>query len=402
LASRQGAPVLLGGPLGRPTSSAWSCQLGLVLLDLILALLVPADKPVRLVVDDTLFRRSGRRVFGAAWHHDPLGVGRNAIAWGNNWVVVGVLVDLPMVPHRPVCLPILARLWWPGHTPGRLELALEVVKLICEHLGPCRVDLVLDGAYACKALQALPRQVTVTTRLRADAALYQLPGHAGPTSAADHRPKAPAYPGLTRLAGMTSTPFALMVATLYGTPRTLAVAHFTCLWPSVFGPRPVHVTLLRDPAHPTASTLRWSPPTLRPPRTCWYAATPLAGASRSASATPARTPASARPATAPSVPCSAPSRSGWSASASPWCGTPPAATTLATWPPAAPARPGTTPSTPLAWPTCSPNSAGCSSPRNIGQVSPQPRPCQKSSRSREPGPPPKAELRNSRQGRADR
>lgn len=49
---------------------------------------------------------------------------------------------------------------------------------------------------------------------------------------------------------MTTTPFALLPATLYGKPRTLAVAHFTCLWPSVFGPRPVHVTLIRDPGAP--------------------------------------------------------------------------------------------------------------------------------------------------------
>ena len=106
-------------------TARWSAdQLGLCLLDLILAVLVDADAPVRLVADDTLFRRSGRKVYGAAWHHDPLGVGRHPIAWGNNWVVVGVLVDLPMLPHRSVCLPVLARLWWPGHTPGRLELAV--------------------------------------------------------------------------------------------------------------------------------------------------------------------------------------------------------------------------------------------------------------------------------------
>jgi hypothetical protein len=159
------------------STAHWSAdQLGLVVLDLILELLVPAGAPVRLVVDDTLFRRSGRKVFAAAWHHDPLGVGRNAIAWGNNWVVVGVLVDLPFIGHRPVCLPILARLWWPHHTAGRLELATELVTLICGHLGPRRVDLVCDGAYAGRALRQLPRQVTVTTRLRADAALYALPG----------------------------------------------------------------------------------------------------------------------------------------------------------------------------------------------------------------------------------
>jgi DDE superfamily endonuclease len=229
----------------------WSAdQLGLVVLDLILALLVPAGAPVRLVVDDTLFRRSGRKVFAAAWHHDPLGVGRNAIAWGNNWVVVGVLVDLPFLPHRPVCLPVLARLWWPKHTPGRLELATDLVRVICGHLGPRRVDLVCDGAYAGKALRELPQQVTVTCRLRADAALYRLPG----PRRAGQRGRPPAkgarLPDLTRLAGLQATPFALHQASPYGKPRTLAVAHFTCLWPSVFATRPVHVVLVRDPTAP--------------------------------------------------------------------------------------------------------------------------------------------------------
>jgi hypothetical protein len=54
-------------------AASWSAdQLGLALLDLILAALVPDGAPVRLVVDDTLMRRAGRKVFGAAWHHDPL------------------------------------------------------------------------------------------------------------------------------------------------------------------------------------------------------------------------------------------------------------------------------------------------------------------------------------------
>jgi len=238
------------------SKARWSAdQLGLVLLDLILGLLVPADVPVRLVVDDTLFRRSGRKVHGAAWHHDPLGVGRGAIAWGNNWVVVGVLVDLPFIPHRSVCLPILARLWWPGHTPGRLELAVELVTVICGHLDDRRVDLVCDGAYAGKALRQLPRQVTVTTRLRADAALYRLPGPRRAHQRGRPPTKGARLPELHRLAGMTSTPFALHTASLYGTRRTLAVAGFTCLWPSVFGARPVHVTLLRDPSAPDSFDL---------------------------------------------------------------------------------------------------------------------------------------------------
>ena len=233
------------------STARWSPdQLGLVLLDLIVGLLVPEGAPVRLAVDDTLFRRSGRKVFAAAWHHDPLGVGRGAIAWGNNWVVVGVLVDLPFVPHRPVCLPILARLWWPGHTPGRLELAVELVTVICAHLGPRRVDLVCDGAYAGKALRGLPPQVSVTTRLRADAALYALPTPRRPHQRGRTPTKGARLPDLHHLAGLTATPFAFHQVTRYGRHGLAAIACFTCLWPAVFGPRPVQVTLIRDPGAP--------------------------------------------------------------------------------------------------------------------------------------------------------
>jgi DDE superfamily endonuclease len=82
----------------------WSAdQLGLGLVDLLATVLLEGDAPLRVVVDDTLMRRSGRKVFGAGWHHDPLAAGRRRVAWGNNWVVLGVLVDLPFVPQR--CSP---------------------------------------------------------------------------------------------------------------------------------------------------------------------------------------------------------------------------------------------------------------------------------------------------------
>jgi DDE superfamily endonuclease len=83
-------------------AARWSADaLGLVVLEVIVACLLGPDAPLDLVVDDTLFRRSGRKVWGAAWHHDPLaagGKGRRPVPWGNCWVVVGVLVRLPFVP----------------------------------------------------------------------------------------------------------------------------------------------------------------------------------------------------------------------------------------------------------------------------------------------------------------
>jgi DDE superfamily endonuclease len=162
-------------------SARWSAdQLGLVVLDLITQALVPTGAPVVLAVDDTLWRRAGRKVHGTAWHHDGAGPGRHRPAWGHRWVVVGVILHLPFL-DRAVCLPILARLWIPGD-PGRtpLQLARELLDLVVAHLSGRPVHLVGDAAYIGKPLQLLPAQVTVTARLRCDAVLYQpAPPHTG-------------------------------------------------------------------------------------------------------------------------------------------------------------------------------------------------------------------------------
>jgi len=97
----------------------WSAeQVGLVLVGLIVTGLLPAGVPVLVAVDDTLLRRSGRKVAGAAWCYDGARKGPKGgqTSWGTCFVVVGIVVTLPMC-DRPVCLPVLARLWRPKGTP---------------------------------------------------------------------------------------------------------------------------------------------------------------------------------------------------------------------------------------------------------------------------------------------
>ncbi len=96
-------------------------QLGLALLDFLVTVFVKAG-PIRLAVDDTLFGRSGRKVFGAHYLHDgaqPEGSGRRT-RWGNCWVVVVLVVELPCLGGRQVGLPVLFRLSAPRtkHTPS--------------------------------------------------------------------------------------------------------------------------------------------------------------------------------------------------------------------------------------------------------------------------------------------
>ena len=53
-----------------------SDRLGLVLLEFLVTVFVAAGAPIRLAIDDTLFGRSGRRVFGAHYLHDGSPPGR--------------------------------------------------------------------------------------------------------------------------------------------------------------------------------------------------------------------------------------------------------------------------------------------------------------------------------------
>ncbi len=226
-------------------SARWSAdQLGLMLLDLIASTLVPADTPVVLAVDDTLWRRSGRRLHGAAWHHDGNGPGRHRPAWGHRWVVVGVIVHLPFVP-RAVCLPILARLWLPGQadrTP--LILARELLDQVTGHLGDRPVHLVGDAAYIGKPLRGLPAQVTVTARLRCDAALYAPPP--SPTGRPGRpRGKGDRLPELIVLAAMTRYRWIPVQIHCYGKTLHRGVLAIRCLWHGALGGQLVQVVLSR-------------------------------------------------------------------------------------------------------------------------------------------------------------
>ena len=65
-------------------AARWSAdRIGLLLSDLIVRLLLPAGAPITLAVDDTLFKRAGKKVHGAFWHHDGAAKGPKPIGYGN-------------------------------------------------------------------------------------------------------------------------------------------------------------------------------------------------------------------------------------------------------------------------------------------------------------------------------
>jgi len=124
----------------------WSAdRVGLVLCDMIVRLLLSKDAPITLAVDDTLFKRSGRKVFGATWQHDGAAKGPKSVGYGTCFVVVGIVLELPFF-SRPVCIPLLARLWRPRHA-GKLALAREMAERIAARYPERVVHVVGDAAY---------------------------------------------------------------------------------------------------------------------------------------------------------------------------------------------------------------------------------------------------------------
>jgi hypothetical protein len=227
-------------------------ELGVRLLEFLVTVLVKPEAAIRLAVDDTLFGRSGRKVWGAHYLHDgaqPEGSGQRT-RWGNCWVVMVLVVELPCLGGREVGLPILFRLFRPkddAHPDRRSqpELGRLLADMVITRFPARKIDLVMDGAYASKAWQGLPAHVTVTTRMRANAAVYAL------TPAPTGKRGRPALKGerLRSLAEIAAG--AVFEAVTITGPderqRTAQIHAFTCLWYAPFHTRTVTVILIRNP-----------------------------------------------------------------------------------------------------------------------------------------------------------
>jgi len=219
----------------------WNADdLGLAAAVLVVSLLVPAGAPVDVAVDDALFRRRGKKVWAASWFHDGSAPGPAKTGYGNNWVVLGIVVRLRFM-SRPVAVPVMAKLVIKGsNSKSRLWLARRMAERLAAALPGREVRVVADSAYAGGELKGLPAGISWTTRLRKDAALHGLP----PARTGRPRVKGDRLPSLAKLAAAAE--FSQVTVTRYGRTETIGAAVVTCLWYSVFGSLPVTVVIVRD------------------------------------------------------------------------------------------------------------------------------------------------------------
>jgi hypothetical protein len=218
-------------------------QIGSALATAVIATLLPAGADVRVIVDDTLFRRRGPHVWAAGWAHDGSARGKNKIGYGNTWVVAAIVLDLPFL-RRPVALPVLARLWHGKGTPSRCELALTMITHLKQAAGDRTVHVVADAAYHHPAVAALPTGITWTTRLAANAALSSPPPAPVPGRRGRPRLKGDRLGTLTQIAAGAT--WRRTRVRRYGHTDTVRVAALDVQWYAPWKNLPVRLVLLKD------------------------------------------------------------------------------------------------------------------------------------------------------------
>jgi hypothetical protein len=196
--------------------------------------------------DDTLYKKSGRKIEGAGSFRDAVRSTRNRVVYatGLNLVVVTLRVRPPW-GGQPVGVPVGVRLHRKGG-PTTLLLATEIVRELASWL-PARFFLLCaDGAYASLAGRGLPRTV-VTSRMRRDAALYeQAPPRTGRRGRPRKRGARLATPA--EMAGkLDDGAFSAVRVDFRGSPRDLLVWSFPVLWYSVDHDHLVLLVIVRDP-----------------------------------------------------------------------------------------------------------------------------------------------------------
>lgn len=237
----------------------WSPDaLGLRLSEFVVERFLAPEAAIAIAVDDTLFRRSGRKVFAAGWHFDGDAKAGQLVRFGNVFVCLGLLVRLPGLGGRVVCLPVLFRLWRPPAAGGqhrtKVELAHELVAVLAARFQGRRLQLSADGYYATKALRELPENVVALVRLRANAALYAHPparaGQRGRPRKKGERLGSPA-----QLLASGKRLERVELERPGGLARRLEATALDCLWYSGLGQRTVRVVLAREPGRSHRSAL---------------------------------------------------------------------------------------------------------------------------------------------------
>jgi hypothetical protein len=246
--------------LSRATWSMWA--ISGILLKLLVAAFVPEGEPVVIGLDDHIERRRGAKIAAKGIYRDPVRSSKSFFVKtsGLRWVCMMLLAEVPWV-KRVWALPFLTVLA-PSERyhqeRGRrhkslIQWAGQMIKQVRRWLPDRKVVVVFDGAYAALELlalcQGLAQPVTLVTRLRLDAALYDPAPPRQPGQRGRPRKKGDRQPTLAMRLSDPATQWTETTVNWYGrSTRTVRLTTGTALWyHSGMTPVRIRWVLITDP-----------------------------------------------------------------------------------------------------------------------------------------------------------
>lgn len=243
--------------------ASWSSrELSRRLLGLLVETFVPVDGPVVVGMDETIERRRGAKIAAKGIYRDPVRSSKSHFVKtsGLRWISMQVLAEVPWasrvwgLPFLTVLAPSERYHRERGQRHKTLsEWGRQMIRQLRRWLPDRDLVVVADSTYAVLELLAdaarLPRPVTVVTRLRLDAALYDPVPPREPGTKGRPRVKGERQSTLaTRLLDPATAWEPLTIPWYGGGTATLEVATGTAIWYHAGQPTvPLRWVLLRDP-----------------------------------------------------------------------------------------------------------------------------------------------------------
>lgn len=226
---------------------AWSmAPLWRLLAQALVAGLVGPLEALALDVDDTLFHKTGRKVEGAGSFRDAVRSTKKHVVYalGLNLVVMTLRIRAPW-GGEPLGLPINVRMYKKGG-PTHLDLAEEMLREVAGWFPNREIQLCADGAYASLAGRMFTN-IHLTSRMRRDAALYEMPPKRKKKGRGRPRKKGKRLPtpeGMARRA----TRWMSAIIDFRGRLKERLIYSRSVLWYKASPSRPVLLVIVRDPA----------------------------------------------------------------------------------------------------------------------------------------------------------
>jgi hypothetical protein len=239
--------------------AVWSpLDLAQRLLHLLVTSFGATDQPLVCGMDDTIERRWGQKIAARGIYRDPVRSSESHFvkASGLRWISLMLLAPIPWaqrvwaLPFMTVLAPSERYYEERGRKPKKLtDRAQQMIRQLRRWLPRRPIVVVADSSYAALELLAACQAVSVTvvTRLRLDAALYEpAPPYAG---MGRPRRKGQRLPTPQQYLDAPQTPWTTVELRWYdGQRRSMEIASQTAVWfhyglPAV----PIRWVLIRDP-----------------------------------------------------------------------------------------------------------------------------------------------------------